>query len=563
MNRFLAKSRFLMLILSLPLLLGASTKMNFDISGVQGRLLTNIQARLTELAQTKPLAQETDVELRLEIEKAMQPYGYFRPQINLNRAAQRISINPGPRMLVTSLNIHLKGEGAENAELKKALSELPLRPGKPLNSAKYEKAKQNLLSAAERQGYVHANFEKSEIIIDIASYTAKISLLLDTGPQYYFGQVQFDPTYISPDLLHRFVPFQYGQPYSADKILTLNAQLANSGYFRSVSVKPQTNSSSRYIPVDVHLHRASRINYSLGAGYGTDTGVRGRAGLHIVPVNRAGDKFNLVALGSFNQSALQAQYLIPGKNPVTDQYNINANLSALNYNVGYSNAVLVAFAQQHTVPKFQRILSINGLYENYHYTNKPREEKKTIFPKGTFTWLTNRDKLFNPTGYSLTVNGLGATRAFLSDENFAQASINAKAAVNLRSIGTRFYFHTIQGVTLINRIDQLPLSLALLLGGAENLKGYNYNSIGPGKYLTYGGLEIQKETIKNWYLVGFFDSGDVYRPNPKFTKYDLGIGLMWVSPVGPIKIGIAQGINNRFGREDRSPKFFVNMGPDL
>lgn len=557
------KKSLLLAIFSLPLLLGASTTTNFNIIGVKGKLLTNIQSRLTELEQTKPLNRETDDELRLEVEKAMQPYGYFKPHISLRRRPLQITISPGPRMFITSLNVSIKGDGAENPEVKKALNDLPIRQGKPLNSAKYEEAKQNLLNAAERQGYLHASFETAEMLIDTNSNTAEIKLLLNTGPQYFFGQVQFDPTFITTDLLYRYVPFQYGQPYSTDKILTLNSQLASSGYFRSVSVKPQINDNARYIPVDIHLQRASRINYSLGAGYGTDTGIRGRAGLHVVPVNRAGDKFNLVALGAMNQSALQAQYVIPGRNPITDQYNINANLSALNYNVGYSNAALFSLAQQHRAPKFQRILSINGLYENYHYTDKPREEKTTIFPKATFTWLETQDKLFSPSGYNLSISGLGATKALLSQENFVQASLNVKAALTLTSIRTRFYFHTIHGITLINHVDQLPLSLALLLGGAENLKGYSYNSIGPGKVLSYGGIEIQKETLEHWYLVGFFDSGDVYMPSLKNTKNDIGIGLMWVSPVGPIKIGIAQPLNDRFDHKGRSLKFVVNMGPDL
>lgn len=113
---------------------------------------------------------------------------------------------------------------------------------------------------------------------------------------------------------------------------------------------------------------------------------------------------------------------------------------------------------------------------------------------------------------------MGASKALFSNENFIQASINAKAALTLPQIRTRFYFHTIQGITAINNIKKLPLSLALLLGGAENLKGYKYNSIGPGKILTYAGLEIQKETKENWYLIGFFDSGDVYRPNTRKLK---------------------------------------------
>jgi translocation and assembly module TamA len=141
--------------------------------------------------------------------------------------------------------------------------------------------------------------------------------------------------------------------------------------------------------------------------------------------------------------------------------------------------------------------------------------------------------------------------------------VNAKAALTIPSMRTRFYFHSIQGVTQIRDINNLPLSLAMLLGGAENLKAYSFNSIGPGKIMTYAGMEIQKELIDHWYLVGFVDSGDVYKPNIKRLKNDVGAGLMWVSPIGPIKIGIAQGVDTHGSRQGKSPKLVVSMGPDL
>jgi translocation and assembly module TamA len=146
----------------------------------------------------------------------------------------------------------------------------------------------------------------------------------------------------------------------------------------------------------------------------------------------------------------------------------------------------------------------------------------------------------------------------------AQIAIDGKAAITFRPIKTRVYLHAIQGLTQVNNVNQIPLSLAQLLGGAGNLKGYNYNSLGPGKIISYGGVEIQKETFKKWYLLGFVDGGDVYKPIVRDFKYDIGIGLMWVSPVGPIKVGIAQAVTHNLNRDQgRSPKIVINMGPDL
>lgn len=553
--------RFFSLLASLILLVAATTP-TIKITGVKKKIAANIEARLTELAKDKPLNNLSDEELSLQIIKAMEPYGYFKPEVTIfNHRPLTIAIVPGVQIFISEVRVEIKGEGASNPMINHVLAPLPLQRGDPLNTVKYEELKQNLLNAAEHQGFMRATFEKSEVLIH-PNNTASIYLILNTGPQFYFGQVRFDPTFISPELLKRYIPFQYGQPYSTDQILALNNQLAFSGYFKNVSIKPQIN-NLRHIPVDVHLQPASRYSYSLGLGYGTDTGVRGRLGYHVVPLNSAGHKFNAAALGSFKENGLQAQYVIPGTNPITDQYNITANLAHLDYDSGASNFVLTSIAQQHTTARFQRTLALNGLYERYTYTDQSREEKTTLFPKASFTWLKTDNKLFSPSGYNITLTGLGASKTLLSEVNFAQASMNVKAALTLEPIRTRFYFHSIQGITEINNINQMPLSLAFLLGGAENLKGYSYNSIGPGKILTYNGIEIQKETADHWYFVTFFDSGDVYMPISKVWKNDAGFGLMWVSPIGPIKVGVAQPMDNHFNRNGQKPRLVINMGPDL
>jgi translocation and assembly module TamA len=419
------------------------------------------------------------------------------------------------------------------------------------------------MNAAEHQGYLHASFDKAEVLIDKEKDTSSITMIFNTGMQYFFGQIRFDPTYISPELLHRYVPFQFGQPYSTDQILALSDSLSGSGYFKSVSVKPADN-GEQSIPVNVHLEPAARINYSLGLGYGTDTGIRGRAGMHVVPVNRLGHKFNAIALGSFNENSIQTQYIIPGKKPLVDQFEINSSLTNLHYDAGYSNSLLLSLAKRHNLPNFQRVLSINNLYERFNYSYQPKEEKFSFFPKASFTWLNKSEQLFSPNGYNVTVNGFIANRSLFSALNFAQTSVDAKAALTLEKLRTRLYFHSMYGITQIKDINQFPLSLALLLGGSTDLKGYDFKSIGPGKTLVYGGFELQKETKKNWYLIGFLDAGDVYDPDVRLLKKDVGIGVMWVSPIGPIKIEIAQRIEANFNQfSHKNPKLVINMGPDL
>ncbi|MFO8742535.1 BamA/TamA family outer membrane protein [Legionella pneumophila serogroup 1] len=562
MNRF--TYLIILIILCFPLFAQDKKAGLLEIDGIKGKVLANVETRLGELSQIKPLSQFTPTELQDQINKAIQPFGYFNAETSINNLNNKIiiKVQPGSQIRIASIKAMLTGEGAQNPLLRKTLKELPLHIGDPLFSEQYEKAKQNIINTAENMGYLHGVFKKAEILIDEHKKSAQITLIFDTGPQYYFGQVQFDPTYISPQLLHRFVPFDPGQPYATDQVLKLNDYLSNSGYFSSVLVKPQIT-DTQTVPVIVHLQPVPKYSYSFGLGYGTDTGVRGKAALHVIPVNRQGHKFNAVAQGSFRQNALQAQYVIPGKNPVTDQYALTGNFSNLNYNAGYSNATLLSLSQLHNVNQFQRALSLNALYESFHYSLQPNTDQFLLYPKANITFSKTKNLLFSPSGYNITFNALGANKAVLSHLNFGQLSLDAKAALTLDSLHLRLYGHTIQGITAINDINELPLSLALLLGGTDNLKAYSFNSIGPGKIITYGGFEIQKEFKKNWYLVGFYDAGDVYNPSVKNIQYDIGGGLMWVSPIGPIKVGLAQSVDNKMERIGHNPRLVISMGPDL
>jgi translocation and assembly module TamA len=546
----------------------AQANTSFSIIGVNGKLWGNIQSRLNELDEQAPLYNKSDEELQQQVAQAMSPYGYFNPQITISRKEKdhslKISISSGERTLITHFMVKILGEGEKNVLINNSIKKMGIETNKPFNSQLYEKAKQSLLSAAEKEGYLHAFFEAAKILINKKSNTVDIKLILNTGPRYYFGAVTFSPSYISPDLLKRYLPYAYEQPFSTEQLTALNNSLSASGYFKQVSVQPQFAQNTN-VPVQIQLQDASPYSYSLGLGFGTDTGPRGRAGYNLIPVNQYGHKFNAIAMGSLSENRIQGQYLIPGLNPLTDQYSIFSSFSTLNYNVGYSNSALLSLGQKHETSNFQRAFSLNSLYESFSYQNHPKYHELSFYPKLTLGWSNKQDQIFAPNGYHITFNALAANKAFFSDLNFSQASIDAKAAFTVDPIKTRLYFHSIQGITNIKDIYQLPMSLAPLLGGTDNLKGYSFNSIGPGKIITYSGLEIQKETKENWYLTGFFDMGNVYNPSSsKKLLYDAGLGLMWVSPIGPIKIGVAQPIDSHFSRfENRGPRLVISMGPEF
>jgi outer membrane protein insertion porin family len=64
-------------------------------------------------------------------------------------------------------------------------------------------------------------------------------------------------------------------------------------------------------------------------------------------------------------------------------------------------------------------------------------------------------------------------------------------------------------------------------------------------------------------LSAFIDGGTVYgsggvRPEQEGLRYSAGIAVMWISPMGPLKVSVAQPINNQPG--DNLQRFQFQFG---
>lgn len=557
------KKTLLILLFSLKLFAQQIT-----VAGITDEALANVKASLenSKIIDRSEIINHT--------KEALKPFGYFNSQVTILQLSKNnlsLKISPGRKIRLRKVSVMIVGAGAKNQKLLEVIDELPINEGAAFSNQNYKDAKSKLLNLAEHEGYIHSSFDKAAILIFKEKYYVDINIIFNTGSRYYFGPIFYDPQpFLNEELLEKYIPFKYNDTYSTEKILKLNNSLAASGYFSSVVVKPKLNlaKSRTHIPVYIHTQAIKRYSYTVGAGFGTDTGVRGRVSFHANPVNVKGHKFDLTAQGSQNENALLAQYSIPGADPLRTQYILAASAGTLDYGVGQSKNLLATLMQRYNGEAYNRLLSLNSLYEFGKQRNSLYEfsgqRNFVTYPRATYTFSKLTDPLFTPTGYNLTISALGSVKNFAADFSMAQANIDLKAAITWELIKTRFYFHGITAATAIDNITQLPLIISPLLGGNDNLRAYSFKSIGPGRYLTFGSLEIQKEIKDKWYFITFVDAGDVFNPAAINLNYDAGAAIMWLSPLGPIKVGFAQAINNSFRRlNDSKPRLIISTGPDL
>ena len=116
------------------------------------------------------------------------------------------------------------------------------------------------------------------------------------------------------------------------------------------------------------------------------------------------------------------------------------------------------------------------------------------------------------------------------------------------------------GAAVADASATLPAGLLFLTGGDASVRGYGYRSIGVadrygktegGRYLLVGSLEYRRPwhydgRPTDWDSLVFVDTGGVANHAGQISaKVGVGVGALWRSPVGPVQIAVAYGVQNR------------------
>jgi len=545
--------------------------------GISGELLKNVQAQL-EIKQdaiTKPLTvatvQRLNEEAPEDISSALQPYGYFKTKVTsrLTNVGDNwyadYHIDLGPQLRITQIKVKVTGEAAKDPEFKKLLAKFPLQQGDVFVASKYTDAKQTLFSLAEIRGYTAAKMQQSVVKINLKKYTAIITLHFASGQRHFFGPVTYPPgVRFSKKFLSRFLTFKTGQYYSSKTLQETQDNFNNSDLFQNVVVEALPHKAKNFlIPIVVHIFPHKSKQYSFAIGYTTDTDFRGSLSMGLYNFSPRGHYFTGTITGStLKQASFEVHYIIPGKNPVTDRYDIAAATQTQDDKIGYSNIIKAGPAYTTVIHGWQQTIRLNTQYENWKFRLQDNFHDSTLFIPN-ITWLRRKanDPIRPTRGYNINAMVQGSVNGLISNVSFGQIRIDAKDMYPIiEDKGTILVLHGSLGFTVIDskHEDKLPLSIWFFAGGADNIRSYVYKSIGPGTKLALASAELRQRIFDNIYGAVFYDMGCA-ASNLSLTDYQgVGIGAVWLSPVGAIRLSLARPIN-------RPGKFVIqfNMGVEL
>ncbi|MCI0595804.1 MAG: BamA/TamA family outer membrane protein [candidate division Zixibacteria bacterium] len=510
---------------------------------------------------------------------------YYRDTVK-NELWVRIELAEGKQSFFGPVS--LAGDAGELAEkLAEAASEL--KPDSAFNVYMLDRSVFRMQELLSNRGYPYAKIYLDTVRRE-GEQKLPLAFRIEKDGLVRFGRVEIAGLAIThPGVLRRELAFKPGDVYSREKIIRSQQQVYATGLFNFVSlaVAPKTDSLGRKDTLDLQpdfLLRAverkpAALNLHVGAGQyrrreeQQDLSLDMALGWENRNVGGRARRFALQAKTSFLvitdyqllANKLTADYTEPWL-LATRNY---ANLSA-SFEPAVKDPVLGVRIQTGSFGlTFLRPITLTSrltlgafLEEINIFDVSPTQEEQFKAEKGINVRRKlsagfekdTRGSILIPTGGSYTrlegefLGGpLGGDAHFLK-VNFYWNRYRALAGNNV--LATRFRWGQ---AILVGREGNLPSTDRFFLGGANTLRGYAENSLGPvfldstnravpvgGKTLLLASVEIRRPLFWRFWGNLFSDFGNIYQANrdvvPDNILVTVGAGLQFITLIGPLRV---------------------------
>lgn len=531
---------------------------DISISGLDGdaednvMLMLSIQKEKCDAPKWKIQGEFEDADR--EIEQALRALGYYHVVIKKSLAFHKdcwkadFNIYPGTRVIVSDVEILITGDAKDDPDFSKLLKNLPLKQGNPLHHGQYETMKSKIESLALDSGYLQASFTEKKLLINKQDNTAQIKLKFDSGKRMVFGDVIVQQDILDDGFVKKYLSIKSGDVYTSEQLAKTYNALSQSGYFDTVDIRSDLEHvKDQRVPVTIKLSAKKKAHYGFGIGFDTDIGPLLNASYINRRINHYGHFFTANFDLSPVLSTAEVEYSIPLDKPTTDFLSFGGGLKREHTNTFKSMSATISGRHKHAYANgWKQTIFLDYNYEDFT-TASDSGQTLLLVPGGSWLYSVSNNPLRPTEGYRLEFEAKGSYENPISDVSFMQGYLSAIWLHEL-PLGGKFIGRTLQGVTLVDRITQLPTSYRFYAGGINSVRGYNYKELGPkdklgnvegGELLSVFSAEYEHPVLENWGVAAFVDTGNAFNFDSINFKTGVGLGVRWYSPVGPIRLDFA------------------------
>jgi outer membrane protein insertion porin family len=495
-----------------------------------------------------------------------------------------VGITEGEKFTVSG--VRLAGELlVPEEELRKLVT---IKPGEIFSRERLTESTKAISDRLGNEGYAFANVNAAPEV-DRAKREVAFTFFVDPGRRVYVRRINImGNTKTRDEVIRREMRQLEGAWYSAERVANSRSRIDRLGYFNDVAIEtPSVPGTTDQIDVNVTINEKPTGNLLVGAGFSSTEGVVLSGAVEQTNIFGSGNHLGLQLNTSkvntvYSLSLTEPYFTIDGVSRGFDIYKRDldpteidsgrwrtstiggqmrfgvpiTDIDTINYGIGVERTELTVF---------------NDSPERFiDFVDEFGENNTTLL--GTIGWSRdNRDSLLYPTKGRLQRLSLEAGLPGAS-LRYYKASYKHEWYLPL----TRYYTLMLNGEVGVGdgmSGKPLPFFKNFFAGGVSSVRGYEPNSLGPKDragdpiggskrvvlnaefYFPFPGLQNDRSVR----MSAFADAGMIA---DKFStdefRSSLGVAVFWNSPLGPLKISVAQPINDK--PDDRKQRFQFTFG---
>ena len=528
-----------------------------------------------------------------------------------------ININEGDKYKVSDIKMEGEMFGRED-ELK---SLLELKKGDVFNGEKLNNSTKKMSERLGNFGYAFANVNANP---DLNRETKEVAftILVDPGKRVYVRHINVAGNTKTRDEVVRREFRQFEDSwYDGSKIKLSRDRVDRLGYFKDVGIEtPEVPNTSDQVDINMAVTEKPTGNIQVGAGF-SQTDKLSLSGS--IQQQNAFGSGNTIGL-DVNTSSYSRVIALSQTNPyftddgisrtynvylrtvrpspyTTGDYRVRTIGSDIKFGVPFSELDTVFFGVGIENTNVQADNSSPLLYQQYvsDFGNGHLINSGLTLPNGQ-----PYNVLENPA--AATTNSFPLTAAWQRDSRdsalvptkgrYQRATVEVSAVGTLRYYRASYqhqYFQPFWGnaatLALNGEIDYgrgiggkpYPVFKNYYAGGIGTVRGYEGSTLGVGTNVdqygdsmggasrVFGNMELQfpfpgsgSDRTLRWFT--FLDGGQVYADKAPMQlselRYSTGLGLSWVSPIGPLKISYGKPLNAKPTDKTQSFQFQLGTG---
>ncbi|WP_240193623.1 outer membrane protein assembly factor BamA [Desulfobulbus alkaliphilus] len=407
-----------------------------------------------------------------------------------------------------------------------------------------------------------------------------IVLMVDKGSLVYFNRIDIQGnTRTRDNVIRRDLKMQEGGLFDSRAIRTSTQRLNRLRFFEEVNIIPRPTMNEELMDVVVEVKEQPTGQFSIGAGWSSSENLLFMGQISEDNLFGTGNRLSLSA----NLSSQSTRYNLTFTNPRLYDSQVSGSIDLFNWEREYDDYTKDSTGGALRIghPLFEAWRIVYGYTLSDTNLTDIAENASSVILRSKDINLTSaaelglirdtRDRIFSPTTGSrsrISVNYAGGPLG--GDAQFTKLEGSSSWYFPL-VWSTVFHVRGAAGRVFENEDGKLPVYENFYLGGMNTIRGFKTFSISPvdpetgekigGDKMWNGTVSIIFPLLKNLGMDGeiFTDLGNVYAPEDSWDfseyKHSAGFGVLWLSPLGPLRLAWGYNLDRQEGEEQSTWDF--------